>query len=221
MWGKTARTDLNAAALFNVSTRSHSSGSPSAAGPPVYAPAFACKMSSPPATSRMRDSIPDTAAPSSMSISSPKKLSPSSLSSSRSFSASRSSTTTLQPALSNWRAVANPIPDAPPVIAATLPSKDCAMIHAPLWKLFSTVGFTRLTCGRVDNHGDEQNCSGNHEAVRRLQIKKNQTVIYRLNNEHTQQRRKRAAASPKQAGPTNNGSSDSVQLEVVSRTLRG
>ncbi|MGY4349392.1 hypothetical protein ACVWXM_005885 [Bradyrhizobium sp. GM7.3] len=101
--------------------------SASTRSPPTYVPAFACRISSWPACSRTRGSTVAQSFGSSRSMSSGITASPCLSRSAFSAASSRSTITTRAPAASIASVLANPMPDAAPVTAATLPSNSLAM----------------------------------------------------------------------------------------------
>src|SRR6266481_3159169 len=93
----------------------------------VYVPAFACRMSSWPAFSRTLGSSVAQSFGSSRSMTRGITASPCLLQSAFSAASSRSTITTRDPAANIASVLANPMPDAAPVTAATLPSNSLAI----------------------------------------------------------------------------------------------
>src|SRR5262249_13679811 len=123
MWRAAARAHRNTPVRLTWTTLSQSPSGWSTAGWRSPIPAPATRMSIPPCRAAIALIAASTAASSPTSAASAEAISPSSRAAASAAAASRSTSATAAPARTKISAVARPMPRAPPVTTATLPSR--------------------------------------------------------------------------------------------------
>src|SRR5262245_9392378 len=111
------------------------------------------------------------------------------------------------------------MPDAAPVMAATLPFKRSVMANTPKIRSGAAVADTRATGERIDNDGDRQNRAGDHVAQGRAQVEKGKAVRNRLDDDDAKQRGIGTPAAAEKAGAADDGRSNRVEVHVAGASL--